>query len=91
MQIRESSSHYKPCSIDYTNNIFTSRQFSLTSDFEEVSLRDIVCWRIENDYTSLGSISFEFDVELVSCLPHEETSRFLSECTKEDMNYEESV
>lgn len=63
----------------------------MTSDFEEVSLRDIVCWRIENDYTSLGSISFEFDVELVSCLPHEETSRFLSECTKEDMNYEESV
>lgn len=43
-----------------------SRQFSLSQEFELVSLRDSVCWRVENFETSLGSVKFEFKVELLA-------------------------
>ena len=46
-------------------NEFTSREFSLYSDVEEISLRDTVCWRIENSKESLGSVKFEFAIDLV--------------------------
>ena len=65
--MNESECYYRPCSIDYDSNVFTSRLFSVHNEFEEVSLRDSVVWRIENPDISLGSIAFDFIVDLYCC------------------------
>lgn len=63
----ESECYYKPCTIDRENNVFTSRLFSIHNDFEVVSLRDSAIWRIENSDYSLGSVNFDFVVDLYCC------------------------
>ena len=88
--IRESESDYKPCYVDYSTNEFTSREFCLYSEVEEISLHDSVCWRIENSKESLGSVHFEFGIDLVCCPPPtsmplegDSQSGFLSEAVHE--------
>lgn len=44
--------------------VFTSRHFLIHNDFEEVSLRDTVIWRIENSDISLGQVQLSFRVDL---------------------------
>ena len=87
----ETSSYYKPCYISADHHEFISRQFSLTSAFEEVSLRDIVCWRIENPTTSLGSLNLEFQVDLYSTIENEYPVRFLSEATTTQTHIDQNV
>lgn len=65
--MNESECYYKPCTIDKEDNVFISRLFSIHNDFEVVSLRDSVIWRIENSDYSLGSINFDFVVDLYCC------------------------
>lgn len=43
---------------------FTSRQFLIHNDFEEVSLRDTVLWKIENPGISLGQVQLSFRIDL---------------------------
>ena len=44
--------------------VFTSRHFLIHNDFEEVSLRDTVIWKIENPDISLGQVQFSFRIDL---------------------------
>ena len=65
-QIEGSEYSYEPCYIDSDNNTFISRKFSISQEYEVISLRDSVCWRVENFEASLGSVEFSFKVELVA-------------------------
>lgn len=39
----------------------------------------MLCWRVENSSTSLGSVTLEFQVDLLFCASEEHSKRFLSE------------
>lgn len=47
-----------------SQTVFTSRLFSVHNDFEEVSLRDTVTWRVENSDFSLGHVCLTFKIDL---------------------------
>ena len=44
--------------------VFTSRHFLIHNDFEEVSLRDTVIWKVENSDVSLGQVQLSFRIDL---------------------------
>ena len=60
--------------------VFTSRLFSVHSDFEEVSLRDTVTWRVENSDFSLGHVCLTFKIDLycskkpITAFHHDDTT-----------------
>ena len=53
----------------------------------------MVCWRVENQCTSLGSVSLDFQVDLYCSTPSTQDfpKRFLSDKMDEQNDYSEQV